>query len=553
MDYTQRYHAECADVKQTGDENQDVVLLIPNFSLMERFFVNGGKDPWFFYKRIMETVYPPHTKKSSNLLEELSLEVETRKLNNEWQEESKGLFGLKKESMPLEEDNILSWFDRNEFNCGALRLPISTEDLFIFLKDRHLNFFESMIQANIRKEAEDIPLIAFQFWTNEKIAEQLESETLKFLYSDLSSLVSECQTGLIPLMLAIIKVKKAIDLLPRYEKKEDFVDRKLQSFRNLPIEDQREHLISEQENVLISLNLPNKYIMNLIKLEFEKDSFIVEPKLYRQRKNIIRIYKCLQVLIERKYEIFMNLILFQNIIVKFWDDKISQDMLLLLIRAGMVLTNIRIWRDFIITRDSGIVPLELDLKKKSKKTQKDKTPKTNPIEVLEKDSEDTVLIEDSEETEKTTDQEQITLQKQPKYLECEAQSSLKFSQIGKFQEIISISSDSEEETKSEPKNSDRDLWKFRLPKKSSKYVPETRKDEESKNNDSWLSKRYPVEFEKNAHAIKSFRDDMMSKDTYSLERSNTRISAVMHQSSSLMAKPSSFTDISPSHLSSPFH
>ena len=72
----------------------------------------------------------------------------------------------------LEEDNILSWFDRNEFNCGAIRLPISTEDLFIFLKDRHLNFFESMIQSNIRKEAEDIPLIAFQFWTNEKISLQ---------------------------------------------------------------------------------------------------------------------------------------------------------------------------------------------------------------------------------------------------------------------------------------------------------------------------------------------------------------------------------------------
>ena len=73
----------------------------------------------------------------------------------------------------------------NEFNCGAIRLPISTEDLFIFLEDRHLNFFESMIQANMRKEAENIPLIAFQFWSNEKIAEQLESETLKFLYSDL--------------------------------------------------------------------------------------------------------------------------------------------------------------------------------------------------------------------------------------------------------------------------------------------------------------------------------------------------------------------------------
>ena len=100
MDYTQRHYAECADIKQSGDENQDVVLLIPNFSLMERFFVNGGKDPWFFYKKIKEMIYPPHTKKSFNIIEELIFEAETRKLNDEWQEESKGLFGLKKENLP---------------------------------------------------------------------------------------------------------------------------------------------------------------------------------------------------------------------------------------------------------------------------------------------------------------------------------------------------------------------------------------------------------------------------------------------------------------------
>ena len=70
--------------------------------------------------------------------------------------------------MPLDEDNVLSWFDRNEFTCEAIRLPISTEDLFIFLKDKHLNFFESMIQANIRKEAENIPMIAFQRFQNTK-------------------------------------------------------------------------------------------------------------------------------------------------------------------------------------------------------------------------------------------------------------------------------------------------------------------------------------------------------------------------------------------------
>ena len=38
----------------------------------------------------------------------------------------------------------------------------------------------------------------------------------------------------------------------------------------LQIEDQREQLISEQQNALFSLNLPKKYIMSLIKLEFKQ-------------------------------------------------------------------------------------------------------------------------------------------------------------------------------------------------------------------------------------------------------------------------------------------
>ena len=76
MDYTQRHYAEYADVKQGGDENKDVVLLIPNFSLMERFLVHGGKDPWIFYKDIMKTIYPSHSKKSVNVMEELILEAE---------------------------------------------------------------------------------------------------------------------------------------------------------------------------------------------------------------------------------------------------------------------------------------------------------------------------------------------------------------------------------------------------------------------------------------------------------------------------------------------
>ena len=92
--------------------------------------------------------------------------------------------------------------------------------------------------------------------------------------------------------------------------------------------------------------------MNLIKKELEKDDFIVEPYAYRNRKNLMRTYKGFQILIERKFEIFMNVILFRNIISKFWTEDFSQEVLICLVRAGMVIVNIRIWRDFLIVRDS---------------------------------------------------------------------------------------------------------------------------------------------------------------------------------------------------------
>ena len=98
--------------------------------------------------------------------------------------------------------------------------------------------------------------------------------------------------------------------MPMHQKKEDFFDRKLVNLRNLPIEDQREQLISEQEDILISLNLMDDYIMSFIRKDVEIENFEVETRFYRSRKNVIKTYKALQVLVERKYEIFMNFILF---------------------------------------------------------------------------------------------------------------------------------------------------------------------------------------------------------------------------------------------------
>ena len=78
--------------------------------------------------------------------------------------------------------------------------------------------------------------------------------------------------------------------------------------------------------------------------------------------------------------------------------------------------------------------------------------------MLKKIYEETVFLQDSEES--VTDKEQTTHQIQPNIQSYKAQSGCKLSQNERFQEIISISSDSEKETKSEPKESDKELWKF---------------------------------------------------------------------------------------------
>ena len=64
MDCTQKHYSVEGAIK-TGwvvDVNDDPILQIPNFTLMERFFVIGGKDPWLFHNKILDIEYPPNTK-----------------------------------------------------------------------------------------------------------------------------------------------------------------------------------------------------------------------------------------------------------------------------------------------------------------------------------------------------------------------------------------------------------------------------------------------------------------------------------------------------------
>ena len=78
-----------------------------------------------------------------------------------------------------------------------------------------------------------------------------------------------------------------------HQRKEYFFDRKFVNLLNLPIEDQRDHLVSEEEDIFISLNFMDDYIMSLIRKDVESDNFEVETRFYRSRKNVIKTYKAL--------------------------------------------------------------------------------------------------------------------------------------------------------------------------------------------------------------------------------------------------------------------
>ena len=50
MDFTQKHQVAMDEVRPDYGINEDDAMEIPNFSLMERFLVIGGKDPNLFYK-----------------------------------------------------------------------------------------------------------------------------------------------------------------------------------------------------------------------------------------------------------------------------------------------------------------------------------------------------------------------------------------------------------------------------------------------------------------------------------------------------------------------
>jgi len=112
-------------------------------------------------------------------------------------------------------------------------------------------------------------------------------------------------------------------------------------------------LMQELENMLLECKNPSDYIMDLFVKDLLQEDFCIDKQQYRRRKNIFLTYRGLFFLIERRFEVFMNVVLFQQIIHNNIEGVISEEMILCLIRAGMVLTNVSFWKTFAIARDSS--------------------------------------------------------------------------------------------------------------------------------------------------------------------------------------------------------
>ena len=97
--------------------------------------------------------------------------------------------------------------------------------------------------------------------------------------------------------------------------------------------------------MLLEINYPFEYIMDLFVKDILRDDNAVRKYNTEKEKNIIMTYRGLLFLLERRFETFMNVILFKRIIQYNSVENLVENIILCL-RAGMVLTitNLKVWK-----------------------------------------------------------------------------------------------------------------------------------------------------------------------------------------------------------------
>ena len=372
--------------------HDDIILRTPTLSTGERMLsmcFKNSKDN----SRILEFDYPECEKDILEIMKDLRWNAERNVLAIQKVRSLNGLFGLQcyGSNADIHQDEVLQlWKARTVNNCNIVEMPQSIPNLLFAGEIRIFNFVESMKPLNVRKEMENCLPSAFQFWAIPEIQKILEEKIMLLVYG--GNLLEETnnkptEQGFISILLVIVRLIKHFNVSEHVSEdfsKDNFADSQFEKLKDMTEDEQKTFLIQEFERILSEINCPSDYIMELFINDIMQTDYVIDKYPYRKRKNILVMYRGLLFLAERRFETFMNVTLFMQIIQKFWTDYLSEEIITCLIRAGMVLAITEIWKGFVQNRDfSGNIDESMG-KAKLMKSKKTKTCKKKEVGIKAK-------------------------------------------------------------------------------------------------------------------------------------------------------------------------
>ena len=369
---------EQADVIQSSrrlNYHNDIVLRTPTQSTGERLIAVCFKNQPNT-DSILEFEYPKHEKDFQEILRNLRWQAERNILAIQTVRSLNGLFGLRcfsfntvtQRNEMLQSSNIVT-----VHKCSLVEMPETVSHLLFAGEIRIFNFVESMNPLNIRKEIGNCLPAAFQFWATPKIRKSLDKKINVLVFG--GNLLKKTESneptdkGFVAMLLVIVRLLDHFLVCQHFSEdfsKDQLIDSGFEKLSAMPQDKLNAFLIQEFERILSEINCLSDYLLDIFIKDIFRDDYVLEKSTYRKRKNILLIYRGTLFLLEKRFQTFMNVTLVKQIIQECNMENPSNEEVLCLVRAGMVLTLTKIWRVFVQERDfSGSIAKTMEKAKRN--------------------------------------------------------------------------------------------------------------------------------------------------------------------------------------------
>ena len=355
--------------------HDDIVLRTPTQSTGERLIAVCFKNQPNT-DSILEFEYPKHEKDFQEILRNLRWQAERNILAIQTVRSLNGLFGLRcfsfntvtQRNEMLQSSNIVT-----VHKCSLVEMPETVSHLLFAGEIRIFNFVESMNPLNIRKEIGNCLPAAFQFWATPKIRKSLDEKISVLVFG--GNLLKKTESneptdkGFVAMLLVIVRLLDHFLVCQHFSEdfsKDQLIDSGFEKLNAMPKDKVNTFLIQEFERILSEINCPSDYLLDIFIKDIFRDDYVLEKSTYRKRRNFLLIYRGTLFLLEKRFQTFMNVTLVKQIIQECNLENPSNEEILCLIRAGMVLTLTKIWRVFVQERDfSGSIAKTMEKAKRN--------------------------------------------------------------------------------------------------------------------------------------------------------------------------------------------